>query len=128
MHNGMAGLVAILVLFTGCSDASSRLEIDLTGLSPEQSNPDYPFFDDLSDVTGDICSEIGCVQSVTNDYVNIHKFASAMDAAEYAEPRSSCEVIDPLVVEFLSDDMSDEEKAAVVGDLSNINAGSNDDF
>lgn len=124
----IAALVAVLgtaayavsVLF---SDEFARSQIDLIDFTTASPNPDWPYLDDATDRTSEVCgSQVDCVQAVGNEYLTLLKFDSVKAAREYTETLGSDGVqVDPLVIHFDGTPLSTETREDIVYSVSNIN-------
>lgn len=114
---------------TGCvSDAQSRSQLDLVATFVDRpDDPDWPYLDAV-DVTSSVCVEnVSCRQAVRSDYVMILTFPDSDDARDYAGALGGDGVqIDPLVIDFIDESLTSEERLEIIQSVAGINASSPD--
>lgn len=123
---GVAGTAWLLNTFV-FSDAWSRQQIDLVSWVDRPDNPQWPYLD-VVDMTDAVCGPMApCVQAVGNRYLTLLKFDGVESARRYAEPLGpTAQQIDPLVIQFNGEAVSETERADVIHAVSGINARSPD--
>ncbi|MFT3876540.1 MAG: hypothetical protein QM708_08985 [Propioniciclava sp.] len=107
------GVVAIVTMLAGCSDAWMRSQIDLL----DYTRPDFDGSSLLKarDATAELCGPPpACVQAVRGTYHTLYKFRSIEDARSFAESLvDQAEQYDPLVLVFDREPVSPGDRAAL---------------